>query len=420
MECSNPQMITVTKSNTAWAFYVVLTLAAFMLVTGLASVSQAKEAPQMPSMEELRKTRPIQQRTPVITYTDKAKGEWVKPSITKKLKPGQRVIHEPVEDVDKIIMQRLTDRTYWVWSNVYSITMYVGDKGVLLIDAPENFPVEKFLQEMKQVTPLPVTTLVYSHVHVDHVASAKTLHKAMKKQGIDLRIIASKAATREIARHKDNVMMPNDIIPDGYSTFKFEGKTFKHTTPVNVAHTSADSYTITPDGVAHVVDFFYPGMLPLAQTSGVKDLTGYIVFLRHLLGDDWDFANLGHSNVGYKSDIETTFEYHNDLYNVAFKIWPGFGAEGLQSGRGQKPGVLIRNLFDEITTAMAEQMRPKWSHMPHWEVAWDHATMVLWDFALNWDYEGARKEGNKERAIPDFDPIPPPASAVKAGYKRVE
>ena len=158
--------------------------------------------------------------------------------------------------------------------------------------------------------------------------------------------------------------------------------------------------------------------LPLAQTSGVKDLTGYIYFLRSLLGDDWDLANLGHDNVGYKADIEKTFEYHKDLYNAAYELWPGFGAEGLQAGRGQNAGVLIRNLFDGVTTAMAEKMRPKWSHLPHWEVAWDHATMVLWDFALNWDYEGARKTGNKSRAIPDFTPILPPKSVVEAGYKR--
>ena len=391
---------------------------AITFVAGLVSVSQAQEVRQSPDMEELRKNRPIQQRMPIITYTDRIPGDWVEPSITRKLKPGQRVIHEPVEDVDKIIIQRLTDRTYWVWSNVYSVTMYVGDKGVLLIDTPENFPVEKFLEEMKQVTPLPVMAVVYSHVHVDHVAGVKVLHEAMRKQGIDLRIIASESAVREIDAHKGMVMMPTEVIPNGYGTFKFEGQTFKHTTPVNVAHTGADSYTITPDGVAHVVDFFYPGILPLAQTSGVKDLTGYIYFLRSLLGDDWDFANLGHDNVGYKADIETTFEYHNDLYNAAYKMWPGFGAEGLQAGRGQHAGVMIRNLFDGVTTAMAEEMRPKWSHLPHWEVAWDHATMVLWDFALNWDYEGARAAGDKSRAIPDFAPISPPKSAVNAGYKR--
>ena len=390
-----------------WPQTVLASVTLTLCVAGLVSESHAQASRPAPDMKKLRAERPIQQRTPVFTYTDRIAGDWVEPSATRKLEPGQRVVHEPVEDVDKIIIQRLTDRTYWVWSNVYSVTMYVGDEGVLLIDTPENFPVRKFLQEMKQVTPLPVKAVVYSHCHVDHVAGAKILYEALKEQGIDLRIIASEAAIREIMAHKQMVMMPNDVVPNGYATFTFEGKTFKHTTPVNVAHTGADSYTITPDGVAHVVDFFYPGILPLAQVSGVKDLTGYIYFLRCLLGDDWQFANLGHDNVGYKADLENTFEYLNDLYNAAYKIWPGFGAEGLQAARGQIPGVMIRNLFDEVTTAMAEQMRPKWSHLPHWEVAWDHATMVLWDFALNWDYEGARKTGDKRRAIPDFTAIRP-------------
>ena len=75
--------------------------------------------------------------------------------------------------------------------------MYVGDEGVLLIDSPENFPVEKFLQEMKQITPLPVKAVVYSHCHVDHVAGVKVFHKIMKQRGVDLRIIGSEAATRE-------------------------------------------------------------------------------------------------------------------------------------------------------------------------------------------------------------------------------
>ncbi len=385
MASSNTRTVPAATSRATRASWIRLTLVALtLLVAGLVSVLGAQEAQQAPDMDKLRKERPIQQRLPVITYTERIPGDWVEPSATRILKPGQRIIHESVEDVDKIIIQRLTERTYWVWSNVYSLTMYVGDEGVLLIDVPEPFPVEKFLREMKQVTPLPVTTVVYSHVHVDHVAGVKVLYEALKKQGLKLRIIGSEATKREIATHKGMVMMPTDVVRNGHATFTFEGKTFKHTTPVNVAHTGADSYTITPDGVAHVVDFFYPGILPLAQTSGVKDMTGYIYFLRCLLGDDWDVANLGHDNVAYKADLEMTLEYHKDLYNAAYELWPGFGAEGLQAFKGQNIAVLIRNYFDLITTEMAKKMQPKWSHLPHWEVAWDHATMVLWDFALNW------------------------------------
>lgn len=392
---------------------MTLTLAISALLVGCVaseSGAQQEQEQQQPDMAQLRAERPIQQRTPIFTYTDRRSDEeWVPPSITQKLQPGQRVDHEPVEDVDKIIMQRLTDRTYWVWSNVYSLTMYVGDEGVLLIDAPETFPFEKFLQEeLKTVTQLPVTTLVYSHVHVDHVAGVRTVRRVMGEQGIDLRIVGSEATTREIRRHKNMVPMPTEVVPDGYATFTFEGETFRHVTPVNVAHTGSDSYTITPDGVAHVVDFFYPGILPLAQTSGVKDMTGYINFLRALLGEDWTYANLGHDNVAYKADLDQTIEYHKDLYAAAYQFWPGFGAEGLQAFKGEWAGILIRNLFDQVTTAIAEAQREKWSHLPHWEVAWDHAHMVLWDFALNWNYEGARREGDPSGAIPDFTAITPP------------
>ncbi len=387
--------------------YLITILSLIMLsVSRLSFTVEAQEAPKF-DMEQLRKDRPIQQRTPIIQYTERRSDEdWVPPSITRKLEPGQRVDHEPVEDVDRIIMQRLTERTYWVWSNVYSLTMYVGDEGVLLIDAPETFPFERFLrEEMQEVTTLPVTTVVYSHTHVDHVAGTKVLLGLLDTE---LRIIGSEASTREIGRHKNMIPMPTEVIPDGYSTFTFEGETFRYVTPVNVAHTGADSYTITPDGVAHVVDFFYPGILPLAQTSGVKDLTGYINFLRAFMGEDWDFVNLGHDNVGYKSDLAMTLEYHQDLFAAAYEFWPGFGAEGLQPFRGQWAGLIIRNLFDQVTTAIAEAQREKWGHLPQWEVAWDHAHMVLWDFALNWDYEGARRDGDRSRAIPDFTPIPPP------------
>ena len=69
---------------------------------------------------------------------------------------------------------------------------------------------------------------------------------------------------------------------------------------------------------------------------------------------------------------------------------------------------MIRMLFDGVSTAMAEAVRGKWSAYPHWEVAWDHAHMVAWDFALNWDYENARRSGDRTGAIPDFTPIMPP------------
>ena len=290
-------MMTRRRLKVVLAVTIFRSLGAAMTVLlslGIVSVANAQGEPPQFDMEQLKKERPLQQRTPVMVYNDRVPGEeWVEASTKTKLKPGQRVDIATMEGIDEVIIQRLTDRTYWVWSNVYAVTMWVGDQGVLLIDIPENFPIQKFLSEdIKRVTDLPVRALVYSHIHVDHIGGVRRLAEALKSQGISLRIIASESANQEVISHKRNALKPTDVIPDGHATFQFEGQTFRHVTPAKVAHTGADSYTITPDGVAHVVDFFYPGILPLAQTSGVKDQAGYILFLRHLLGEDWTFANL--------------------------------------------------------------------------------------------------------------------------------
>jgi len=115
---------------------------------------------------------------------------------------------------------------------------------------------------------------------------------------------------------------------------------------------------------------------------------------------DWQFANLGHGNVGSRTDVERTLEYFQDLYTAMMASWKGFNPMGLQRFKGEIPGVFIRNLFDHGAEQLAMQMKEKWSRFPHWEVSRDHAEKVMWDVVLNYDH--------KRKIIPDFDPIPAP------------
>lgn len=69
-------------------------------------------------------------------------------------------------------------------------------KGVLLFDAPEGRG-KYLLQAIRDVTPLPVTALVYSHYHVDHIGDSPFWNDEAKKEGVNLRIIASKATAEK-------------------------------------------------------------------------------------------------------------------------------------------------------------------------------------------------------------------------------
>ncbi|MFT5131966.1 MAG: glyoxylase-like metal-dependent hydrolase (beta-lactamase superfamily II) [Gammaproteobacteria bacterium] len=380
-------------------FLFHISLLATMLFS---SMAVADKLTPTTTSEDAAQAHPLQHIGPVRTYNPYlATDVRVKASSTRKLKPGERVDIPYVPPMREWIVQRLTDRSYWFLSDQFAVTVFVGDRETLVIDAPDIFDMEAFVRQVALITPLPITTVVYSHPHVDHVGNAGKLAQVLKKEGINLRIIASENALREIKRYKNSIPTPTEIVANGHSEFQFEDRTFKYVTPVDWAHTGADSYIITPGGVLHIVDFFYPGRLPLAEVSGVQNMTGWIEMCRYVAGDpDWQLASLGHANIGHRGDVLRTLEYFKDLYTHAFDVFKGFQPEFFQQFAGQNTGVMIRSMFDGGAEQLAQLVADKWHHLPQWEVARDHAEKVLWDVALNYNYH--------ERTLPDFEPIPAP------------
>lgn len=319
---------------------------------------------------------------------------YVEPSVSRKLLPGVRVAVPDFGEPGKWYVQRLTERSYWMICNAFATTVFVGDEGVLLVDASNTVVPADMLAAIKQFTKLPVKALVYSHMHTDHVGGSFRLQKALKDQGIELRIIASASAAREIRAHQNNAAPPTEVIADGRSTFTFEDFEFILATPIVAAHSAADSYVLTPDGVIMYVDFNYPGRVPLGYISSSYNVTGWVDFLRHALGEEWQFANLGHANVGYKRDIEKTFAYLGDLYDAyATEIWPswatgqGIGESVAVNGPGLTAGVFWSNYVDQSAEVMAEKVYPKWKHVAQSEVIRSHAYKVFEDSFLNYNPE---------------------------------
>ena len=333
--------------------------------------------------------------------------DYVEASVTEKLKPGQRVAVPDFGEPGVWYVQRLTDRTYWMICNAFASTVFVGDEGVLVVDASSTVVPADMFAAIGQFTDLPIIALVYSHMHTDHVGGSYRIQAALKERGIDLRIIASASAAREIESHQNNTAPPTEVIPDGRSTFMFEKFEFVMGTPVAAAHSAADSYILTPDGVVTYVDFNYPGRVPLAYVSSSYNITGWIDFLRHVLGEDWHFANLGHANIGYKRDIEKTFVYLGALYDAYMtEIFPSW-ADGsaiqeavAKHGTGLTAGVFWGNFVEQSAEIIARKVYPNWKHLPQSEVIRSHAYKVVEDAFLNY---------NPEVGVirPEYSPIAP-------------
>ncbi|KIW59122.1 hypothetical protein PV05_03597 [Exophiala xenobiotica] len=107
------------------------------------------------------------------------------------------------------------------------------NEGVLVLDPPERQG-ENLLKAIAEITTLPVTAIVYSHNHADHILGAKDLVEAANKAGVsDVRIITSSKTVEKMELLNTSVLPPNESVEWSNGTTKFEGITLHPCLPPN-------------------------------------------------------------------------------------------------------------------------------------------------------------------------------------------
>ena len=116
---------------------------------------------------------------------------YVEPSAATMLTPGlklgdlfRRNMSQPY------VLQRLTQRAFWVQSSNYGTVFFVGERGVLIFDTLEGV-YDNIRKAVASVTDKPICAAVYPHYHADHIGDIAKYVEAAKRRGIDLEIIAS-------------------------------------------------------------------------------------------------------------------------------------------------------------------------------------------------------------------------------------
>ena len=145
-----------------------------------------------------------------------------------------RAIHfDPVPDVAKgpaipatgYLVQEVKDKLFWLTDGIYSCMFLSTGVGVIVVDAPQTLA-PNLLAAIASVTNEPITHVVYSHHHADHIGGAGVLPK-------DAITIAQTSTAALLRREAD----PNRPVPT---------VTFDDTTTLSVADPL--------DAVGHIAD----------------------------------------------------------------------------------------------------------------------------------------------------------------------
>ncbi|ELP5151876.1 MBL fold metallo-hydrolase [Escherichia coli] len=298
------------------------------------------------------------------TNSSTVNASYVESSAEKIISPSDKLNNLFERNMSQpYILQKIGERTYYVQRYFYSTTFYVGDKGVLLFDAPEGRG-KYLLQAIRDVTPLPVTALVYSHYHVDHIGDSPFWNDEAKKEGVNLRIIASKATAEKMQFMNSRLPVATQVLSKKDDQFKFEKQTIELHRFVKAGHTDDHSvWLLKQEKVAHSPDLLNPDQLPMMGFAVSDTLVYHDSNLRQVEMLDWKYFIGGHGNIGSHDDFKFQRQFLNDLRDTTIKVRKEESFGKFMNKTANNHADFARAQREAIIKKVTEVLRPKYGHM---------------------------------------------------------
>ncbi|PMD28976.1 metallo-beta-lactamase superfamily protein [Hyaloscypha variabilis F] len=306
--------------------------------------------------------------------------KYVEPSVTRILQKGEKINDLFNRNVTTpYFVQRLSERAYFFNGGFYTTTFYVGETGVLLLDAPEG-QAKNILEAIAEVTNLPVTTIVYSHNHADHIISAAEVIEASKAAGVkEVRIIASKKTAEKMVFLQCKLPAPTETIAWPKATFKFDNVTVQFDGFERAAHCDdAGTFLLVEEKVVHLPDLMNGDQPPFWRFGTAENTVYYRSNITQLGDLDWIHHVGGHGNVGGKEDIAFVKQYLDDL-DIAvaegMKTVKFGGVENINEFNNH--AALMVPWLSSLSKHVVDLLRPKYGQFYGFEFSGpSHAEMV--------------------------------------------
>jgi glyoxylase-like metal-dependent hydrolase (beta-lactamase superfamily II) len=207
-------------------------------------------------------------------------------------------------------VEEISDGVYWVSSGWYDCMFVRTGNGVIAVDAPPALG-ENLLAAIEDVTDEPVTHVVYSHWHADHIGAASVYGRNVK--------IVAHEKTRELLER-----FPDQYRPVPTETFSREATLDVNGVKLELAykgqnHSEGNIFIYAPkQKVLAAIDIASPGWVTFRDCDSSENLSGWQDAHRQIL--EYDFKTLvsGHvSKLGTRADVLEGIEYIEDLVRFA-------------------------------------------------------------------------------------------------------
>ena len=211
------------------------------------------------------------------------------------------------------VVQEIRDRLYGLSDGAYNTMFLVSSEGVIAIDPLPTLGTN-YLKAIAEVTDNPVTHIVYSHEHTDHIGAASLFPKTAA-------IVAQRETAKLLATRNDPRRLLPTVIFDDSLTLTLGDQTLVLDYK-GVNHEAGNIFIYAPkQKVLMLVDVIYPGYMPYPNLGIAVDVPGYLKAHRDALSYDFDTLVGGHvDRLGTRDDVAQSLAFATDLQAEASRL----------------------------------------------------------------------------------------------------
>jgi len=252
------------------------------------------------------------------------------------------------------LVEEIKDGLYWVTDGAYNTIFLTTGEGVIVVDAPPSIG-ENYLNAIAEVTEEPITHVIYSHTHIDHIGAASIFPD-------DAIIISHKDVALELEQRNDsNRPIPEVTFEDEYllevGNQRLE---LKYDGPM---HVPGNIFIYAPQQkVLMVVDIVFPGWTPFKDLAMAQDVPAFLAAHDKILEYDFDTYVGGHlTRLGTTEDVKIQQEYFQDIEeNAAIANQEVSFMEIGQEVGFENPWLIFQIYADSITQQCTDATVPDW------------------------------------------------------------
>jgi glyoxylase-like metal-dependent hydrolase (beta-lactamase superfamily II) len=247
-------------------------------------------------------------------------------------------------------LQELKPGVYVVSAGGSNSMFLVTREGVIVVDAPPAIG-DKIFAAVSEITDRPITHLIYSHAHKDHIGAANLFE--------NVTIIAHNETAKILNERND----PDRPMPDRNFTREMNlqlGDQVLQLLYPGPYHQQGNTFVYLPEHkVLMTVDHVVPGGVPWKLLSVTPDVPAFIKSIDQALALDFDVFVPGHGQTGARQDILVQQEYVADLRENAMAALNEINfTEATRGVNGSN--AMTEAYFNALTKSCADKIDAKW------------------------------------------------------------